>query len=164
MPPKRNAGVTDTETQSLTWLTFLNSSCLSEEDIKEEFVEFGEVAECDGAIGGPEDGWVMVAMMKKAEAETAMAALKGRQESKVGGTLQMINLGGVESEEVDEVKKGEKLEEVKEEERLETFPKPVPAEKADVVVRTKKVEKTEMVEQELLSRGVENIAVGGNGD
>merc|ERR1719341_2260311 len=97
-------------------------------------------------------------MMKKSEAETALAALKGRKESKVGETLQMINLGGADNE---EAMKGDELEEAKEEEKVETYPKPVPAEKADVVVRTKKVEKTETVEQELLSRGVENIAVGG---
>jgi len=147
--------------QSSTWLTFLNSSCLSEESIKKEFVEFGEVAECDGAIDGPEDGWVMVAMVNRVEAEMAMKTLQGRKESKVGGTLQMINLGGVENEDTEKVKEEVEMVEGKEGEKLETFPKPVPAEKSDVVVRTKKVEKVEQVEQELLSKGVENIAVGG---
>jgi len=147
--------------QSSTWLTFLNSSCLSEESIKKEFVEFGEVAECDGAIDGPEDGWVMVAMVNRVEAEMAMKTLQGRKESKVGGTLQMINLGGVEKEDTEKVKEEVEMVEGKEGEKLETFPKPVPAEKSDVVVRTKKVEKVEQVEQELLSKGVENIAVGG---
>ena len=35
-----------------TWLTFMNSSCMTEAEIKSEFSEFGEVLECDGAIGG----------------------------------------------------------------------------------------------------------------
>lgn len=225
MPPKRIVGVTSsTDPQSLTWLTFLNSSCLDEQTIRAEFVQFGEVAECDGAIGGPEDGWVMVAMVTRQEAETAMETLKGNNESKVGATLQMINLGGAEEEEMETEeakfclrcarknhmestckardktcskcgeggknqvlavghfegvhdiedsnirKKVIKLlgaemfmdwEEAREGEKLETFPKPVPAEKTDVVVRTKKVEKLERVEQDLLSKGVENIAVGG---
>ena len=35
-----------------TWLTFMNSSCMTEAEIKSEFCEFGDVMECDGAIGG----------------------------------------------------------------------------------------------------------------
>jgi len=148
--------------QSLTWLTFLNSSCLSEDSIKKEFGEFGEVSECDGAIGGPEDGWVMVAMAIKSEAEKALVTLQGRKESKVGGTLQIINLGGggADSEGADK-ETGDKITRVKEVEKMETFPKPVPAEQADVIVKTKKVEKADNMEQELLSKGVENVAVGG---
>merc|ERR1719154_296219 len=112
MPQKRTVGVTSsTDPQSLTWLTFLNSSCLDEETIRAEFVPFGEVAECDGAIGGPEDGWVMVAMVLRKEAETAMETLKGKKESKVGTTLQMINLGGAEEEgmDIEAVRNGEKM-------------------------------------------------------
>merc|ERR1719483_1647350 len=100
-------------------------------------------------------------MVNRVEAEMAMKTLQGRKESKVGGTLQMINLGGVENEDTEKVKEEVEMVEGKEGEKLETFPKPVPAEKSDVVVRTKKVEKVEQVEQELLSKGVENIAVGG---
>ena len=86
MPTINNNG----ECSSLTWLTFMNSSCLSEDKIRQEFNEFGDVAECDGAIGGPEDGWVLVAMMKQ-NAEIALVTLKQRKDSKVGSTLQIIN-------------------------------------------------------------------------
>merc|ERR1719369_374575 len=102
-------------------------------------------------------------MVMRAEADKALVTLKGRKESKVGGTLQILNLGGEDSETADDPskKEGEKLPDVKESEKLETFPKPVPAEQADVVVKTKKVERVEYVDHELLSKGVEDIAVGG---
>merc|ERR1719445_1222004 len=101
-------------------------------------------------------------MAIKSEAEKALVTLQGRKESKVGGTLQIINLGGggVDSEGADK-EIGDKTPRVKEVEKMETFPKPVPAEQADVIVKTKKVEKADDVEQELLSKGVENDALGG---
>jgi len=151
MPQKKKVSDPE-ESKVLTWLTFLNSSCLSEENIKNEFTEFGEVAECDGAIGGPEDGWVMVAMTSKKEAESALNALKDNKGSKVGSTLQIINLGNAEQSE-----DNEKIDNPK----LEAFPKPVPAEKTDVVVRTKKVEPVENIDHDVLKKGIENIGIGG---
>jgi len=160
MPPKRSSRSTSSENpaQSLTWLTFLNSNCLSEDRIRDEFVEFGEVAECDGAIDGPEDGWVMVAMQNKKEAETAMTALQNRKDSKVGGTLQIINLGDVEEDKNDMATSD--VDEKNEEGKIETFPKPVPAEKTDVKVRTKVTEQSSE-DKELVGNGLENIAIGG---
>jgi len=44
----------------------------------------------------------MVAMVMRAEADKALVTLKGRKESKVGGTLQILNLGGEDSETADD--------------------------------------------------------------
>merc|ERR1719350_1127851 len=44
-------------------------------------------------------------MVIRSEAEKALATLQGRKDSKVGGTLQMINLGGIESESGENVTK-----------------------------------------------------------
>merc|ERR1719369_962697 len=102
-------------------------------------------------------------MVMRAEADKALVTLKGRKESKVGGTLQILNLGGEDSETADDPskKEGEKLPDVKESEKLETFPKPVPAEQADVVVKTKKVTEQSSEDKELVGNGLENIAIGG---
>ena len=56
------------------WLTFMNSGGLTEAQIRAELEVFGSVLECDGAIGG--EGWVMVAMADKQEADKAVKCLK----------------------------------------------------------------------------------------
>ena len=56
------------------WLTFMNSGGLTEPQIRAELEVFGSVLECDGAIGG--EGWVMVAMADKQEADKAVKCLK----------------------------------------------------------------------------------------
>ena len=59
-----------------TWLTFLNSSSLTEKAIKGEFSEFGQVTECDGAVGS--NGWVMVAFNSRTMAKAALDTLRTR--------------------------------------------------------------------------------------
>jgi len=97
MPQKRGGGsIEDMETtgeDKVFWLTFMNKSCLGEDKIRAEFTEFGPVVECDGAIDGPSDGWVMVGLGSASSAQTAMTTLQSRDGSEVGSTLQMINTG-----------------------------------------------------------------------
>ena len=52
------------------------------------------MTECDGAVGGPADGWVIVAMPDPAAAATALAKLKSKRSCKFGATLQLIEQGG----------------------------------------------------------------------
>ena len=40
------------------------------------FEKYGGLTDCDGALGGPEDGWVMVGMASEAAARKAEQALK----------------------------------------------------------------------------------------
>jgi len=43
-------------------LTFQNSKCLTDAEIRSVFEPAGGVLECDGAVSGPSEGWVMVSM------------------------------------------------------------------------------------------------------
>ena len=67
------------------------------------------MTECDGAVGGPADGWVIVAMPDPAAAATALSKLKSKRSCKFGATLQLIEQGG--SGEGEEEAGGEKIEE-----------------------------------------------------
>ena len=105
-----------------TWLTFENSKSLSEKAIRAEFSEFGVVTECDGDVGS--EGWVMVAMKTRAQAQAALDTLSSRGGG-VAGSLRFLT--------------GETDVEMKSEE----FPQPVPADKVDQVrvsARTKPLE------------------------
>ena len=63
---------------SLEDLTVNNfvSTCLSEAQIRKAFEPFGELLECDGAVGGPADGWVMVSVHDQNVATTLIQGLK----------------------------------------------------------------------------------------
>ena len=63
---------------SLEDLTVNNfvSTCLSEAQIRKAFEPFGELLECDGAVGGPADGWVMVSVPNHDVATTLIQGLK----------------------------------------------------------------------------------------
>ncbi len=55
-------------------------SCLSERyteaEVRALFEKYGGLIDCDGALGGPEDGWVMVGMASEEAARRAEQALK----------------------------------------------------------------------------------------
>ena len=55
-------------------MCFRNS--LSEEKIRSVFDKYGGIKECDGAVNGPSDGWVMISMENIEKANTAMHALR----------------------------------------------------------------------------------------
>jgi hypothetical protein len=57
------------------WLT-IRSECFSEQDVRSIFEKYGGLTDCDGALGGPEDGWVMVGMASEDAARSAVQALK----------------------------------------------------------------------------------------
>jgi len=63
---------------SLEDLTITNfvSTCLSEAQIRKAFEPYGELLECDGAVGGPADGWVMVSVHDQNVATTLIQGLK----------------------------------------------------------------------------------------
>ena len=51
---------------------------LSEERIRSLFEKYGGIKECDGAVNGPSDGWVMISMDTM---DKATSAIKGMKES-----------------------------------------------------------------------------------
>jgi hypothetical protein len=48
----------------------------SEPEVRVLFEKYGGLTDCDGALGGPEDGWVMVGMASEEAARRAEQALK----------------------------------------------------------------------------------------
>ena len=61
--------------EDLTVTNFV-STCLSEAQIRKAFEPYGELLECDGAVGGPADGWVMVSVHDQNVATTLIQGLK----------------------------------------------------------------------------------------
>ena len=55
------------------------STCLTEALIRKTFDQYGGLIECDGAVGGPSDGWVMVSVLNQ---EVANKLIKGLKEEK----------------------------------------------------------------------------------
>jgi len=91
MPLNRGA-----KNDSGIWLQFTNRNSLSEERIRSLFEKYGGIKECDGAVNGPSDGWVMISMDTM---DKASSAIKGMRESgnPIGETLSLINPGSVEN-------------------------------------------------------------------
>ena len=136
-----------------TWLTFLNSSSLSEKAIRGEFAEFGHVTECDGAVGS--DGWVMVAVKTRAQAQAALDSLKTRDGG--GGwwsTLRLLDGSGEEDVVMKSSSEGES--------ESSGFPKPVPADKSvkNVSIKTSVIENGSAAHTGL-SKDLKSVALGG---
>jgi len=137
-----------------TWLTFMNSSCMTEAEIKSEFSEFGEVLECDGAIGG--DGWVMVALGSQEKAKLAVSTLKERKSSKVGSSITLMD--DMVSQEDGDEEDSKNPETVAKDVKSEKSPtKAASAKPQSVNVNTKIVESS----SELLSKEMKEASVGG---
>ena len=127
------------------WLTFLNSSSLTEKAIREEFSEFGQVTECDGAVGS--NGWVMVAFKTRAVAKAALDRLRTRDSGGgLGDTLRFLD--GADEEDV----------EMKSEESS-SFPQPVPADKADGL--KSKLAENGVTGHTAVKKDLKEIAMGG---
>jgi hypothetical protein len=78
------------------WLQFTNRNSLSEEKIRSLFGKYGGVKECDGAVSGPSDGWVMISMDSIEKAHTAMKGLKDSGNS-IGDTISLMNRNSMEN-------------------------------------------------------------------
>ena len=129
-----------------TWLTFENTNSLSEKAIRAEFSEFGAVTECDGDVGS--EGWVMVAMKSRAQAQAALNTLSSRGGG-VAASLRFLT--------------GENDVEMNSEEDSSKFPQPVPADKPDEVgvsIKTKPVENGSS-STALLRTDLKDVAMGG---
>ena len=53
------------------------------------FEKYGGLTDCDGALGGPEDGWVMVGMSSEEAARRAEQSLKASSHA-VGRRFRII--------------------------------------------------------------------------
>ena len=62
------------------------SDCLSESEVREKFASFGGVIECDGAVDGPSDGFIMVSVANQDVANAAISGMK-----KAGSVIGRIN-------------------------------------------------------------------------
>ena len=127
-----------------TWLTFENTNSLSEKAIRSEFSEFGAVTECDGAVGS--EGWVMVAMKTRVQAQAALDALSSRGGG-VGGNLRLLT--------------GESDVEMKSAEDSSKFPQPVPADKPEEFGVSLKTRPVENGSAGLLKSDLKDVALGG---
>jgi len=87
MPQRRGSGGND----SGVWLTFLNRKLLSEDRIREVFRSYGGIRECDGAVGGKAEGWVMVSMENMDKANSAIKGLRDCR-NPIGETIKHMNL------------------------------------------------------------------------
>ena len=131
-----------------TWLTFENTNSLSEKAIRAEFSEFGAVTECDGDVGS--QGWVMVAMKTRNQAQKALDTLSGRGGG-VGDSLRFLT-----GENDVEMRSAEDPDSSK-------FPQPVPADKPDefgVSIKTKPLENGS-AGAGLLRTDLKDVALGG---
>ena len=127
------------------WLTFLNSTSLTEKAIREEFSEFGQVTECDGAVGS--NGWVMVAFKTRAMAKEALDILRARDSGGgLGDTLRFLDGAGEEDVEMKS-------------EESSSFPQPVPADKADGL-KSKLVENG-VAGHTAVKKDLKEVAMGG---
>ena len=78
------------EEGDLHWLTFQNGDCLNESQIREEFGDQWKVAEVDGALGGPSDGWVMVGLSSQATLASALTALRSKGKGALSRSLRPL--------------------------------------------------------------------------
>ena len=49
---------------------------MSEQQIRTAFQPFGKLCECDGAVDGPRDGWVMISVDSKEVADRMVEGMK----------------------------------------------------------------------------------------
>jgi len=71
-------------------LTFQNSKCLTDAEIRSVFEPAGGVLECDGAVSGPSEGWVMVSMRSQEIANSAVRMFKELNNS-IGESLRPLD-------------------------------------------------------------------------
>ena len=68
---------------------------LSEDRIRDAFKSYGGIRECDGAVGGKIEGWVMVSMDNMDKANSAIKGLRDARNPIGIFFITLYNGGGV---------------------------------------------------------------------